>query len=105
MLVVHCICTFLGLSTRNVAKAMFCFRKVKRSHVAIWKWIKTILLIRFFKEEKGINILGKWCSPKNRLREGLSIWAGLLEFIIPRELCFKCHRKNAIFRFVSFHVP
>ena len=31
---------FLGLSTRNVAKAMFCFRKVKRSHVAIWKWIQ-----------------------------------------------------------------
>ena len=31
---------FLGLSTRNVAKAMFCFRKVKRSHVSIWKWIQ-----------------------------------------------------------------
>jgi putative transposase len=31
---------FLGLSTRNVARAMFCFRKVKRSHVAIWKWIQ-----------------------------------------------------------------
>jgi putative transposase len=34
---------FLGLSTRNVAKAMFCFRKVKRSHVLLakkWKWIQ-----------------------------------------------------------------
>ena len=31
---------FLGLSTRNVVRAMFCFRKVKRSHVAIWNWIQ-----------------------------------------------------------------
>ena len=31
---------FLGLSTRGVAKAMFCLHKVKRSHVAIWNWIQ-----------------------------------------------------------------
>ncbi|MDN5867241.1 MAG: DDE-type integrase/transposase/recombinase [Candidatus Nitrosocosmicus sp.] len=31
---------FLGLSTRCVAKAMFYLLKVKRSHVAIWKWIQ-----------------------------------------------------------------
>jgi putative transposase len=31
---------FLGLSTRGVAKAMFCLHRVKRSHVAIWKWIQ-----------------------------------------------------------------
>ena len=31
---------FLGLSTRGVAKAMFYLHKVKRSHVAIWKWIQ-----------------------------------------------------------------
>ena len=31
---------FLGLSLRNVAKAMFCLHKVKRSHVAIWNWIQ-----------------------------------------------------------------
>ncbi len=31
---------FLGLSTRGVAKAMFFLHKVKRSHVAIWKWIQ-----------------------------------------------------------------
>jgi putative transposase len=31
---------FLGLSTRCVAKAMFFLHKVRRSHVAIWKWIQ-----------------------------------------------------------------
>src|SRR5215210_2043659 len=31
---------FLGLSTRGVAKAMSYLHKVKRSHVAIWKWIQ-----------------------------------------------------------------
>ena len=31
---------FLGLSTRGVAKAMFFLHRVKRSHVAIWKWIQ-----------------------------------------------------------------
>ena len=31
---------FLGLSTRSVSKAIFCLRKVKRSHVAVWKWIQ-----------------------------------------------------------------
>lgn len=33
---------FLGLSTRNVAIAMFFLHKVKRSHVAIWNWNKSI---------------------------------------------------------------
>ena len=31
---------FLGLSLRNTAKAMLFLHKVKRSHVAIWKWIQ-----------------------------------------------------------------
>ena len=31
---------FLGLSTRGVSKAIFYMHKVKRSHVAIWKWIQ-----------------------------------------------------------------
>jgi putative transposase len=31
---------FLGLSTRGVSKAIFHLNKVKRSHVAIWKWIQ-----------------------------------------------------------------
>lgn len=31
---------FLGLSTRSVSKALFFLHKIKRSHVAIWKWIQ-----------------------------------------------------------------
>ena len=31
---------FLGLSTRGVSKALFFLNRVKRSHVAIWKWIQ-----------------------------------------------------------------
>jgi putative transposase len=31
---------FLGLSTRNVAKALYFLNIVKRSHVSIWKWIQ-----------------------------------------------------------------
>ena len=31
---------FLGLSTISVSKAIFHLNKVKRSHVAIWKWIQ-----------------------------------------------------------------
>ena len=31
---------FLGLSTRNVAKALSFLNIVKRSHVAIWNWIQ-----------------------------------------------------------------
>ncbi|HET6591115.1 MAG TPA: hypothetical protein VFG45_13230 [Candidatus Nitrosocosmicus sp.] len=33
---------FLGLSTRGVSKAIFHLNKVKRSHVAIWKWIQKL---------------------------------------------------------------
>ncbi|MGI0001288.1 MAG: DDE-type integrase/transposase/recombinase [Nitrososphaeraceae archaeon] len=31
---------FLGLSTRGVAKALLFLQKIKRSHVAIWRWIQ-----------------------------------------------------------------
>jgi putative transposase len=31
---------FLGLSTRNVARALSFLHIVKRSHVAVWKWIQ-----------------------------------------------------------------
>jgi putative transposase len=31
---------FLGLSTRNVAKALSFLNIIKRSHIAIWKWIQ-----------------------------------------------------------------
>jgi putative transposase len=46
---------FLGLSTRGVAKAMFFLHKVKRSHVAIWKWIQKHDSQRIFSGRKKIS--------------------------------------------------
>ena len=46
---------FLCLSTRNVAKAMFCFRKVKRSQVAIWKWIQKYHPRKILSKRKRIS--------------------------------------------------
>ncbi len=49
---------FLGLSTRNVAKAMFCFRKVKRSHVLLakkWKWIQKYHPKKILSKRKRIS--------------------------------------------------
>ena len=46
---------FLGLSTRSVVKAMFCFRKVKRSHVAIWKWIQEYHPRKILSKRKRIS--------------------------------------------------
>ena len=49
---------FLGLSTRNVAKAMFCFRKVKRSHVLlakIWKCIQKYHPRKILSKRKRIS--------------------------------------------------
>jgi putative transposase len=44
---------FLGLSIRGVSKAMFFLHKVKRSHVAIWKWIQK------YKPQKASSIKRK----------------------------------------------
>ena len=40
ILAMVCICTFSGLSLRNVAKALSFLHIVKRSHVSIWNWIQ-----------------------------------------------------------------
>jgi len=46
---------FLGLSTRGVAKAMSYLDKVKRSHVAIWKWIQKHNPQRTFSRRKKVS--------------------------------------------------
>jgi hypothetical protein len=46
---------FLGLSTRNVARAMFCLHKVKRSHVVIWKWIQKYHPRKILSKRKRIS--------------------------------------------------
>ena len=49
---------FLGLSTRNVAKAMICLHKVKRSHVLLakkWKWIQKYHPRKILSKRKTIS--------------------------------------------------
>ena len=49
---------FLGLSTRNVAKAMICLHKVKRSHVLLtkkWKWIQKYHPRKILSKRKKIS--------------------------------------------------
>ena len=49
---------FLGISTRNVAKALSFLNIVKRSHVSIWKWIqKNQPRIMTLKERESMNSL------------------------------------------------
>jgi putative transposase len=45
----------VGLSTRNVSKAIFCLHKVKRSHVAIWKWIQKYHPRKVFSNKRKIS--------------------------------------------------
>jgi len=46
---------FLGLSTRGVSKAIFYMHKVKRSHVAIWKWIQKYKPQKISSKRKRIS--------------------------------------------------
>jgi len=46
---------FLGLSTRGVSKAIFYMHKVKRSHVAIWKWIQKYKPQKISSKKKRIS--------------------------------------------------
>jgi putative transposase len=46
---------FLGLSTRCVARAIFYLLKVKRSHVAVWKWIQKCHPKRISTKRKKID--------------------------------------------------
>ena len=45
---------FLGLSTRNVAKALSFLHIVKRNHVVIWNWIDKHRPQRIFTKRKRI---------------------------------------------------
>src|SRR3954451_23435623 len=49
---------FLGLSTRNVAKALSFLHIIKRSHVAIWKWIQKYIPSRdIYKKKKDLEFI------------------------------------------------
>jgi len=58
---------FLGLSTRNVVKALSFLHIIKRSHVAIWKWIQKYIpsqeiftkrkkILEFIVDETAIKV-------------------------------------------------
>ena len=48
---------FLGLSTRNVAKALSFLNIVKRSHVAIWNWLQKYQPKKYRKNKKIIEFI------------------------------------------------
>jgi putative transposase len=105
---------FLGLSTRNVAKAMFCFHKVKRSHVAIWKWIQKYHPRKILSKRKrisefiidetllkvGFEYIWLWVAiePENRQILALSISKERNMFVAERFLdgLVKIHGKHCI---------
>ena len=104
---------FLGLSTRNVAKAMFCFRKVKRSHVAIWKWIQKYHPKKISKRKRisefiidetllkvGFEFIWLWVviEPENRQILALSISKERNMFVAERfiSVVIKNHGKHPV---------
>ena len=46
---------FLGLSTRNVAKALSFLNIVKRRHVSIWNWIQKYKPMKLSSKRKKIG--------------------------------------------------
>jgi putative transposase len=105
---------FLGLSTRNVARAMFCFRKVKRSHVAIWNWIQKYHPKKISSKRKkieeyivdetlikvGSELVWLWVAiePKNRQILALSISKERNMFVAERFISdvIKNHGKHPV---------
>ena len=105
---------FIGLSTRNVAKAMFCFRKVKRSHVAIWKWIQEYHPRKILSKRKrisefiidetllkvGFEFIWLWVAiePENRQILALSISKERNMFVAERfiSVVIKNHGKHPV---------
>ena len=105
---------FLGLSTRSVSKAMFFLNKVKRSHVAIWKWIQKHTPQRIFSERKKISefivdetllkvsseLIWLWVAiePENRQILALSISKERNMFVAERFLSdlVKIHGKHPV---------
>ncbi len=91
---------FLGLSTRNVAKALSFLHTVKRSQVAVWKWIqeyrpkrvslKRNIISEFIVDETAIKAgsehLWLWIAiePENKQILALSIYKERNMFVAER---------------------
>ena len=105
---------FLGLSTRSVSKAMFFLHKIRRSHVAIWKWIqkhhpgkivsKRKRISEFIMDETLIKVgseyIWLWVTiePENRQILSLSISKERNMFVAERFLdsLIKMHGKHPV---------
>lgn len=105
---------FLGLSTRSVSKAMFFLHKIRRSHVAIWKWIqkhhprkilsKSKRISEFIVDETLIKVgpeyIWLWVTiePENRQILALSISKERNIFVAERFLysLIKIHGKHPV---------
>ncbi len=105
---------FLGLSTRNVAKALSFLHIVKRSHVAVWKWIqeyhpkrvspKRNIISEFIVDETAIKAgsehLWLWVAiePKDRRILALSISRERNMFVAERFIAglARTHGKHSV---------
>ena len=98
---------FLGLSLRNVAKALSFLNIIKRSHVSIWKWIQKHhpqkmsstrrKVAEFIIDETVIKVgsefLWLWVAiePKNRVILALSVSKERNMFVAERFLSAMIH--------------
>jgi putative transposase len=77
---------FLGLSTRNVAKALSFLHIVKRSHIAIWNWIQKYQTKKLSSKRKkmefvinetlikvGSEYIWLWVAIESKNRETLAL--------------------------------
>jgi putative transposase len=105
---------FLGLSTRNVAKALSFLHIVKRSHLSIWKWIQTYKPAKLSCKRKkisefvvdetiiqvGSEFLWLWAAtePKNKRILALSISKERNMFVAERflSLLIQDHGKHLV---------
>ena len=106
---------FLGLSTRSVSKAMFFLHKIRRSHVAIWKWIQKLhpsrkidskrkRISEFIIDETllkvGSEYIWLWVTiePENRQILALSISKERNMFVVERifDNLIKIHGKHPV---------
>ena len=105
---------FLGLSTRKVAKALSFLHIVKRSHVAVWKWIqkhrpkrissKRKRVSGFMVDETAIKVGSEyvwlWAAiePKNRKILAITVYKERNMFVAERFIAglAKAHGKHPV---------
>ncbi len=98
-----CILYFLGLSYRNTSKALSFLHIVKRSHVAIWKWIQ-----KYHPQKISIKrkMISKYIVDETHLNAGselIWLWVAIdsknkqiLALSISREKHVCCHRTLSV---------